>query len=214
MICEERSINDTILLEYLIYFPDDYSSTEKKYPLVLFLHGAGERGTNLDLVKKHGIPKRIHDGAKFPFITIAPQCAEGIWWSNKQKLVFLGKLLQDLISELRVDKNRIYGTGLSMGGYGILDLASNYPTLFAALIPICGGTILNQIKNLVKIPIWMFHGEKDDVIPVESSILIYQYLNKKNKNTLLTVYPNITHDSWTKTYENEKIYDWLLSFKK
>ena len=100
-----------------------------------------------------------------------------------------------------------------MGGYGILDLASNYPTLFAALIPICGGTILNQIKNLVKIPIWMFHGEKDDVIPVESSILIYQYLNKKNKNTLLTVYPNITHDSWTKTYENEKIYDWLLSFK-
>ena len=130
MICEERSINDTILLEYLIYFPDDYSSTEKKYPLVLFLHGAGERGTNLDLVKKHGIPKRIHDGAKFPFITIAPQCAEGIWWSNKQKLVFLGKLLQDLISELRVDKNRIYGTGLSMGGYGILDLASNYPTLF------------------------------------------------------------------------------------
>ena len=214
MICEERSINDTILLEYLIYFPDDYSSTEKKYPLVLFLHGAGERGTNLDLVKKHGIPKRIHDGAKFPFITIAPQCAEGIWWSNKQKLVLLGKLLQDLISELRVDKNRIYGTGLSMGGYGILDLASNYPTLFAALIPICGGTILNQIKNLVKIPIWMFHGEKDDVIPVESSILIYQYLNKKNKNTLLTVYPNITHDSWTKTYENEKIYDWLLSFKK
>ena len=101
-----------------------------------------------------------------------------------------------------------------MGGYGILDLASNYPTLFAALIPICGGTIRNQIKNLVKIPIWMFHGEKDDVIPVESSILIYQYLNKKNKNTLLTVYPNITHDSWTKTYENEKIYDWLLSFKK
>ena len=65
------------------------------------------RGTNLDLVKKHGIPKRIHDGAKFPFITIAPQCAEGIWWSNKQKLVFLEKLLQDLISELRVDKNRI-----------------------------------------------------------------------------------------------------------
>ena len=214
MICEARHLNDKTSLEYLIYFPDDYPNTEKKFPLVLFLHGAGERGNNLSQIKKHGIPKRIHDGAEFPFITIAPQCADGIWWSNNKNIRTLEMLLQDLICELKVDKNRIYGTGLSMGGYGILDLASTYPNLFAALIPICGGTILNQLQHLTKIPIWMFHGAKDDVIPVESSKLIYEYLNKKNKNNLLTIYPDLAHDSWTTTYENKEIYDWLLSFRK
>ena len=214
MICEARHLNDKTSLEYLIYFPNDYPYVEKKYPLVLFLHGAGERGSNLSQIKKHGIPKRIHDGAEFPFITIAPQCADGIWWSNNKNIRTLEVLLKNLILELKVDRNRIYGTGLSMGGYGILDLASTYPDLFAALIPICGGTILNQLQHLKKIPIWMFHGGKDDVIPVESSTLIYEYLHKKNKNNLLTIYPDLAHDSWTITYENKEIYDWLLSFKK
>ena len=86
MICEARNINDKTSLDYLIYFPNDYPRIEKKIPLVLFLHGAGERGNDLIQIKKHGIPKRIHDGAEFPFITIAPQCANGIWWSNNENI--------------------------------------------------------------------------------------------------------------------------------
>ena len=201
-------------MEYLIYFPDDYNNEEKKYPLLLFLHGAGERGSNLDLIKRHGIPKRIEEGVNFPFITIAPQCRDGIWWSNSENIDILEKLMQKLILELRIDKKRIYGTGLSMGGFGILELALRVPLLFTALVPICGGTITNALGSLEKTPIWLFHGEKDDVIPIESSLLIYEYLKGKNINIHLTIYPNVLHDSWTRTYESKEIYDWLLSFKK
>lgn len=214
MILKKKSFNKRINFEYLMYLPDDYYNEEKKYPLMLFLHGAGERGDNVDLIKKHGIPKRIEEGENFPFITIAPQCRDGIWWSNTESINILEKLMQHLISDLKVDKKRVYGTGLSMGGFGILELALSAPSLFTALVPVCGGTITNDLQNLEKIPIWMFHGEEDDVIPKESSLLIYKYLKEKNKNILLTIYPNTMHDSWTETYENKEIYDWLLSFKK
>ena len=214
MILKKKSFNKRINFEYLMYLPDDYYNEEKKYPLMLFLHGAGERGDNVDLIKKHGIPKRIEEGENFPFITIAPQCRDGIWWSNTESINILKKLMQHLILDLKVDKKRVYGTGLSMGGFGIFELALSAPSLFTALVPVCGGTITNDLQNLEKTPIWMFHGEEDDVIPKESSLLIYKYLKEKNKNILLTIYPNTMHDSWTETYENKEIYDWLLSFKK
>ena len=214
MILKKKTFNQRINLNYLIYFPDEYYKEEKKYPLVLFLHGAGERGDNVDLIKKHGIPKRIEEGENFPFITIAPQCRDGIWWSNTERIEALKNLMQNLILDLKVDKKRIYGTGLSMGGFGILELALSAPSLFTALVPICGGTITNDLRKLEKIPIWIFHGEEDDVIPIESSLLIHNYLKEKNKNIHLTIYPNVMHDSWTETYENKKIYDWLLSFRK
>ena len=201
-------------LKYLIYFPDDYFIQKKKYPLVLFLHGAGERGDDIEMIKKHGIPKRIEDGMNFPFITVSPQCEEGVWWSHVKNLESLKKLMENLILDLHIDKKKIYGTGLSMGGYGILELASMVPTLFTAIVPICGGMITNKLRSLEKVPIWMFHGEKDDVIPIESSLFIYEYLKEKNKNIYLTTYPNVMHDSWTMTYENQEVYDWLLSFKK
>ncbi len=214
MILKKKTFSQSIDFEYLIYFPDDYHDEDKKFPLVLFLHGAGERGHNVDLVKKHGIPKRIEEGENFPFITIAPQCRDGIWWSYTENIYILEKLMQNILLDLRVDKKRVYGTGLSMGGFGILELALSIPSLFTALVPICGGTITNNLQHLEKMPIWMFHGAEDDVIPIESSLLIYEYLKEKNENIHLTVYPNIMHDSWTITYENKEIYEWLLSFKK
>ncbi len=218
MIVETKTLlkenREQVDLKYLIYYPDDYFSFKKRYPLVLFLHGAGERGDNIEVIKKHGIPKRIEEGMNFPFISVSPQCHEGVWWSHPRNLCSLEKLMKKMIIDLHINKNRIYGTGLSMGGYGILELASKCPNLFAAIVPICGGTITNQLKQLEKIPIWMFHGEKDDVIPIESSLFIYEYLKEKNKNIRLTTYPNIMHDSWTITYENQEVYDWLLSFKK
>ncbi len=200
-------------LNYFIYLPDDYYHSKKKYPLILFLHGAGERGSNIDKIKRHGLPKRIEEGMNFPFVIVAPQCEDGIWWSHDKKIVSLYVLMKKIVSELRIEDNRIYGTGLSMGGYGIIELASMHHKLFAAIIPICGGTIRNKLNNLRDLPMWLFHGDKDDVIPFESSLLIYDYLKKKNENIRITIYENIGHDSWTETYENQKIYNWLLSFK-
>ena len=214
MILKKKTFKQPNDIDYFVYLPDEYYNDEKSYPLVLFLHGAGERGKNVDSIKKHGIPKRIEEGAHFPFITIAPQCRDGIWWSNRENINILEKLMNYSILDLKVDEKRIYGTGLSMGGFGILELALKVPSLFAAIVAICGGTITNDLSGLENTPIWLFHGEKDDVIPVESSLLIYKYLKEKNKNIHFTTYTNITHDSWTITYENKEVYDWLLSFKK
>ena len=214
MILKKKTFNQPNNIDYLVYLPDEYYNDEKSYPLVLFLHGAGERGNNIDSIKKHGIPKRIEEGAHFPFITIAPQCRDGIWWSNRENINILEKLMNYSILDLKVDKKRIYGTGLSMGGFGILELALKVPSLFTAIVAICGGTITNDLSGLENTPTWLFHGEEDDVIPVESSLLIYKHLKEKNKNIHFTTYPNIMHDSWTKTYENKEVYDWLLSFKK
>ena len=137
MILKKKTFNQINDIDYLVYLPDEYYNDEKSYPLVLFLHGAGERGNNVDSIKKHGIPKRIEEGAHFPFITIAPQCRDGIWWSNRENINILEKLMNCSILDLKVDEKRIYGTGLSMGGFGILELALKVPSLFTDIVAIC-----------------------------------------------------------------------------
>ena len=113
-----------------------------------------------------------------------------------------------------VDKTRIYGTGLSMGGLGTLAIAIKEPGLFAAIIPVCGGADLNKIVRINQLPIWLFHGDADSVIPVENSLSIYDALKPINKHVFLTVYKGVGHDSWTETYENEAVYEWLLTYRK
>ena len=118
------------------------------------------------------------------------------------------------MKDTRVDPKRVYGTGLSMGGLGTLAIAIKDPELFSAIIPICGGADLEKIQRLNKLPMWIFHGDRDDVIPLDNSISIYQSLRSVNENVFLTVYAGVDHDSWTETYENDNIYDWLLKFSK
>ena len=203
-----------ITLKYLVYLPADYESSKGNYPLTLFLHGVGERGNNLDDLKRHGIPKCIESGKEFPFIVIAPQCPEGVWWSYRDYIFSLTALTRMIIKKYRVDSDRVYGTGLSMGGFGVLAMAIQDPDLFSAIVPICGGADINKLQRLSNLPIWLFHGLKDDVCPVESSILIYKILKKVNLNIKLKVYDNLEHDSWTKTYENNDVYEWLMSHTK
>src|SRR5699024_6921671 len=122
--------------EYLLYLPQDYKETGyKRWPLVLFLHGAGERGNDLEAVKKNGLPKLVEEGRDFPFIIVSPQCPAGLWWSTDD----LNLLLNDLIQRYEVDIDRIYATGLSMGGFGTWEMAIRFPDRFAAIAPICGG---------------------------------------------------------------------------
>ena len=199
-------------LHYLIFLPEGYSK-EKKFPLMLFLHGAGERGDNdLPLVKKHGPPKLVESTRKdFPFILISPQCPKGSWWNSEH----LFKLLDEVESKYSVDKSQVYVTGLSMGGFGTWKMTAEQPKRFAAAIPICGGGDPKTAEKLVDLPIWVFHGDKDTAVKLEQSEKMVNAIKEAGgKSVKLTVYPGVGHDSWTETYNNKEVYEWLLSHKR
>ena len=208
-------MNRSHQLKYLIYLPKDYLT--KRYPLVLFLHGAGERGTNLKDIEIHGLPKLVRNGKKFPFIIIAPQCPLNLWWSDPLPVDLLSKLVNDIVMKYGIHKNNVFCTGLSMGGYGTLALSIKNPKLFSAIIPICGGVDIKNffdILNLKDLPIWLFHGDKDEVIPLENSQSIYKVLKPVNKNIKLTVYKGVDHNSWDRAYDDNELYKWMLSHKE
>lgn len=211
-----RRLDRPIELRYLLFLPEGYKQEpQKRWPLMLFLHGSGERGTNLARVAVHGPPKIVKNRPDFPFILVSPQCPGGELWSDDAVLA----LLDEIQDKYRVDENRVYLTGLSMGGYGAWSLGMRYPDRFAAIVPICGGGSLLPIivpapgkeSALKRLPVWAFHGAKDTVVPMEQSEALIQALKKLgNANTRLTIYPDAGHDAWTETYNNQELYDWLL----
>ena len=216
----ERTITKTVSAQYLLFLPTGYDAgSSKKWPLVLFLHGAGERGTNVWKVAVHGPPKIVKDKPDFPFIVVSPQCPAGQRWSNDVLLA----LLDDVTKEYKVDPSRIYLTGLSMGGYGTWSLGLAYPEKFAAIVPICGGgeRIGVQVAGrekaaaLKSLPVWAFHGAKDPTVPLAESERMVDALKKAGcKEVELTVYPEAQHDSWTESYNNPKLYEWFLAHQR
>ncbi len=196
--------------KYLLFLPDGYNE-QKSWPMILFLHGAGERGDDLELVKMHGPPKIVEEKKDFPFIVVSPQCPEKSSWTKEKE--FLKELLDDIEARYNVDKDRIYLTGLSMGGFGTWSLACMYPERFAAIVPICGGGEPSAASKLKDMPVWAFHGVKDKVVSVEKSQEMVNAIKAIGGNVKLTVYPEADHDSWTQTYNNPKLYDWFLEHK-
>ncbi|MFB3895809.1 MAG: prolyl oligopeptidase family serine peptidase [bacterium] len=208
----KKRISVPVTMKYLLYLPEPYQTTKKSWPLMLYLHGAGERGEDLDRVKLHGPPKLIAEyNRQFPFIIVSPQCPEGEYWSSDISIIRLNILLNDIIARYRVDKSRIYGTGLSMGGFGTWRMAIEFPNRFAAIAPICGGGIPEKAYRIAKLPVWVFHGAKDKVVPIQKSIEMVQALKTVGNKVRFTIYPNAGHDSWTKTYNNPELYNWLLA---
>jgi predicted peptidase len=212
----QATIRKNVSLQYLLYLPPDYQRSENNWPLVISLHGAGERGTDLERVENNGIPKMIAQGTEFPFIVLAPQCSEQSVWPIEPDA--LHALVEKIIRDYRVDPSRIYLTGLSMGGCGAWHLAAEYPSMFAALVPICGRMVRmvgfpERIHVLKTLPIWVFHGALDDREPVQSSQELVDVLRNHQGNVQFTVYPDVKHDSWTQTYENPELYEWLLQQK-
>jgi predicted peptidase len=202
---------------YLVHQPAKAGPGEK-FPLLLFLHGMGERGTNLGLVAVHGPPKLIKNGMDLPFIVVSPQCPLGEYWNHDA----LARLVDQVVDKYPVDPTRVYVTGLSMGGYGTWSLITHYPEKFAAAAPICGGGSIvavaaqNKTKSdeLKKLPIWVFHGAKDSVVPLSESELMVKLLERRRGQAKLTVYPDADHDSWTATYNNKELFDWFLSHRR
>ena len=205
----EREITVPAALDYLLFRPAGYEQSQKKWPLMLFLHGAGESGRDLAKVKTHGPPKLVETKPDFPFILVSPQ-SPGRGWNPD----VLNALLDDLVRTYRVDPDRVYLTGLSMGGFGTWELAAAHPEKFAAIAPICGGGNPQNAKKLARLPIWVFHGAKDPVVPVRRSQEMVDALKAAGANVKFTVYPEAHHDSWTETYANPEFYQWLLEQKR
>ena len=210
----KQKISKTVEAEYLLYLPEDYAASQEKWPLILFLHGAGERGNNLKAVEKHGPPKIVKEGKTFPFVIVSPQCPNDEWWSSGKQIDTLSALLDHIVAKYRIDKDRIYVTGLSMGGFGTWRLACEYPDRFAAIAPICGKGEPFAARAIPHLPAWVFHGTKDDVVPIQASQEMVDALKKAGGNVEFTIYPEAGHDSWTETYNNPELYDWFLQHKR
>ncbi|MDO9066071.1 MAG: prolyl oligopeptidase family serine peptidase [Chloroflexota bacterium] len=214
----EKQIIKTVRLDYLLHLPRSYAANpDQRWPLILFLHGAGERGSDLNLVKKHGIAKLAESDESFPFIAASPQCpADSLWDDHVDALL---ALLDEVLASYLVDANRVYLTGLSLGGYGAWNLAALHPGRFAAIAPFCGGAIPMRgfparVCALRQVPVWAFHGALDPVVPVSESQSLVEALQVCGGDAMLTVYPDAAHDSWTRTYENPELYRWFLSHRR
>ncbi|RYJ44325.1 prolyl oligopeptidase family serine peptidase [Flavobacterium beibuense] len=196
-------------LDYLLYEPED---TKEEKPLIIFLHGSGERGNDLEKVKVHGPLKYLKDH-KLDAYVLAPQCPSDQYWDSE----VLYKLIQKVQKINNIDSSRIYLTGLSMGGWGAWNLAFSHPDMFAALVPIAGFVDrVPMIENckIKDIPTRIFHGLLDDVVDVSYSMDIYKKLKTCSKDIELTIFDDANHDSWTRVYDNPEIYEWMLKQQK
>jgi predicted peptidase len=212
MLADSVQLQAASPLKYWLYLPENYDRDERaRFPLLLFLHGGGEGGDDLERVKKHGPPKLIAAGRDFPFLMLAPQNpSETQFWDDQQ----LSRLLDDVESRYRVDADRVYLTGLSRGAFGAWRLAMQHPRRFAALVTVCGGGYAPYAKRLSHLPVWVFHGARDATVEPEESQRMVAALRKAGGDVRLTVYPDAEHDSWTVTYENPELYRWLLAQRR
>ena len=199
--------------KYSLYVPEGYeSSGHKHWPLIVFLHGSGERGEDLSVLTRHGPPKMIASGHAFPAFVASPQAPDHKTWEPHS----VKALVDSVKNEYRIDADRIYLTGISMGGYGVWDTIMEYPHTFAAAVPICGGAGVKFVaaERIKHVPMWIFHGASDTVVPVATSQRIYDALVEAGGSPKLTIYAGVGHDSWTQTYEDPDLWDWLFAQKR
>ncbi|MBM4077216.1 MAG: phospholipase, partial [Planctomycetes bacterium] len=200
-----------VTFDYLLYLPETYSAAgNERFPLLLFLHGAGERGTDVSLVKFHGPPKLVEQDWKSPFIVVSPQCPLNQQWNAPALLA----LLDDIEKKYRVDSDRIYVTGLSMGGAGTWGLIGLASERFAAMLPICGKGNVEAASRAGRLPIWMVIGDRDLPAVVANNREIEILLKSKEGDIKLTIYSGVGHNSWAQTYSTPEFYDWLLRHRR
>ena len=196
-------------LSYILDLPQNIKT---KIPLIVFLHGSGERGNNLEIVKAHS-PFTYKNLIKEPVAILAPQCPENTWWDT-DAVYFL---IREISEKYKIDKERIYLTGLSMGGWGTLKLAGEHPEMFAAVAAVCAPTDRVMLANIHQYKdrnIKLYHGGLDDVVLPENAFNFYQKLHPINPKAELIIFPNDNHNSWDSTYSDPKLWDWMLSLKK
>jgi len=217
-----------VTYKYQVFVPDNWSSNQK-WPIILFLHGAGERGTDGLIQTQVGIATAIrNDRSRFPALVVMPQCLKEHRWTDPEMEELSLSALGSASREFKGDPKRTYLTGLSMGGYGSWALAARYPNKFAAVVPICGGILtpddarkqpdsdripyLEAAKKIgTKLPIWVFHGDADPDVPVSESRHMVEALKADGADVHYTEYPGVGHKSWDKAYAEPELMTWLLS---
>jgi predicted peptidase len=204
--------------KYTLFVPPSYKG-DSEFPLILFLHGAGERGDDGAKCAKIGLGtgiRKYKGGEKeFPFFAIFPQCKQGENWSANGKAARNAlEILAEVQKEYKIDANRIYLTGLSLGGFGTWSLAAAYPEKWAAIVPICGGGDPKNAEKIKNLPCWCFHGDADKSVNVQRSRDMIEALKKAGSEPKYTEYPGVGHNSWDKAYGTAELYKWLLEQKK
>jgi len=215
---DESHITQTVQVNYLLYVPESYGQDpQQRWPLILFLHGRGERGDNLELLKKHPLPRILEQQSDFPAVVISPQLSlQRFWWSDM--IDPLNALLDQIQVEYSVDPQRVYLTGLSMGGFGAWEFALRYPTRFAAVVPIAGGyregsrVIPENICSLKDVPIWVFHGGNDTIVPSFHSEILVEALQACGSDVRFTLYSDAEHEgSFLQAYAEPELFPWLFA---
>lgn len=204
-----KEIKKVQKISYVLDYPQN---AKGKVPLIVFLHGSGERGTDLEMVKAHS-PFTYKNLIKEPVAILAPQCPENVWWDTEAVYY----LIKDIQQKYKIDESRIVLTGLSMGGWGTLKLAMEHPEMFSAVAPVCAPVdrlMKVRAEKYKSLPMKIFHGGNDDVVSPANSIEIYQEIKKYNKNVEFTIFPDDNHNSWDSTYSDPKLYEWMLSQRK
>jgi predicted peptidase len=198
-------------IRYLLYLPNDYATHESNLPILLFLHGRGESDGPLSLVKKWGPPRLIERGESFHYLVVSPQCPRSpVSWANADQQSLLLALLEHIIQTCKADPDRIYLTGLSMGGYGSWRLAADHPERFAAVVPICGGGKPEDAPKLKSLPIWVWHGAADTTVPPKRSVEMVEAIKQAGGNNIqFTTLEGIGHNSWEAAYASPDLYRWL-----
>ncbi len=211
-------LDPTTQINYLLHLPDAYQrEPQQRWPFILFLHGSGERGDVIDTVRTVGLPKRLEVMPDFPFIVLSPQCPNEERWPEQADKVM--RLVDTLLPSLRVDKRRVYLTGLSLGGEGAWFLGALHPERFAAVLPICGRIpavegFPQQVCELKSVPVWVFHGAQDAQVPVENSVTLAKTLADCGGNVTLTIFEDGDHFCWGWVYENPATWEWLMRWQK
>ena len=196
-------------LDYIVRYPNGYEKG-KKYPVIIFLHGAGTRMKPLSALKRNNFFKITDEYEDFPFVCVAPMCHSHSWFDLSESLK---DFALEILNQEYTDTERLYVMGNSMGGYATWQLAMMIPEHVAAIVPICGGGIYAFASRLKNVPVWAFHGQLDHTVLVEESVKMVNAVNKREGNAKLTVYPENGHNSWDDTFKNPEVFSWLLSHK-
>lgn len=203
-------VTKEVALRYLVWMPDPVSKPAAGWPLMIFLHGSGERGRNLAKVKSLGPPMYAAAGRRFPFVLVAPQADDGDSWHSDA----IEALRADLVGRLPIDPDRVLMTGASMGGYGAWNYAVAYPEQLAAAAPVCGVGNVERAARVVPVPVWAFHGARDPVVPIAADREMVEAVRDAGGQVKFTVYDDVGHNAWERAYADPALYTWLLAQRR
>ena len=211
MFSKEKYVSNNLIGEYLDYLEYAPASENEKLPLIIYIHGAGSRGTDLSQMADVGPIKELKNGRDINAVIVAPQCHRETWFD-------LFETLAEFINQYRrkdnIDSNRVYIMGVSMGAYAVWQLCISHPEWFAAAVPICGGGMYWNAARLKGLPIWAFHGALDNVVYPEESLKMVSAINKNGGNAKLTVFPHEDHNSWDRAFSLDEMWEWLFEQKR